>query len=1159
MKPLNAETFPIRGHRLIEASAGTGKTHTITNLYLRLLLGDDDDLEHPLAVNEILVLTFTIAATEELRRRIRDRIYQARLGLLTGEADDPFLRNLAESHQDDDKAIRLLTAALHLMDEAAIYTIHGFCARVLTEQSFETGVLFDQDLGTDRDMLLHQAVEDCFRAEILTLPPLHRAVALSLWQDPDQLEQAIKGLLFRPNLVLRPPYQDLADLEQDLVQRIDRVKQTWMGENIPEMLRNAGLHKGRKTITRLDQFTAFCESGEYRTDLWEHYTPGVLETITTKQGSTPVHHVFELIESIAQDWPRFEEQLVANLWNRMIAAVRERMNRYKIEWGQLTLDDLLSQVRDALQHEYRGELLAVRLANRWPVALVDEFQDTDDIQYEIFSRIYRRPGNQSLIFIGDPKQAIYQFRGADIFTYINAKRQVNNLYSLDTNWRSTEPVIDATNRLFNQSDIFLNDRDIPYIQVNPAERAKGRRIELEGNQPSPVSFWHIRGEGQPGVEEARMLAMERAAEETARLLNLGASGEALVDGEPLHAGQIAFLVRQWRDARAARSALRRRNIRSVYVTTESVFLSDTAADLKLILEAILEPTNDQALRAALAAPLLQSTAADIDSLNHDVIHQQQVLQEFLGYHRQWATQGIAAMIESLIDTQRLGEKWLSQPEGERQLTNLRHLSELLQKYSLGVPGMHRLLKWFEREQNEAESVSMEERQLRLESDQNLVQIVTMHAAKGLEYDVVMIPMAGFRSQPGNQEPALFHDNTDEGFQTVVDFGRPPDAVARQQSEQLAEDMRLLYVAITRAKYKCYVGIPNTRGIIQTAIGKLLNLDLTDGSADAIASHLADTFTPPLFSLEPVYETNQVTPFSEHKSKDALSPPDLPPANVDDKWQLHSYTGLAALASGHGPFSPIAGYGDDEQSTDEQRGEEVSRFTFPRGPRVGIALHDLLEQTDFQAGDEYLAKSCRRTLNRLGIMESDEPWLQMLLGWIGDIFATPLLHDDPFTLSDINLHNRLTELEFHFPLTGSGNIDKILTRSGYVHSAVKLENLRGMMTGLIDLVVEHDEKFYLIDYKSNHLGNQPADYATGQLQQAVHAHHYDLQYLIYCVALNRYLARRIPAYNYDSHFGGVMYLFLRGMQGQSYPGSGVFFDRPDEELITKLDRALGGTE
>ncbi|MCZ6503543.1 MAG: exodeoxyribonuclease V subunit beta [Gammaproteobacteria bacterium] len=1172
MNILQTENFPLESQQLIEASAGTGKTYTITNLYLRLLLGHSTAMKRPLAVNEILVLTFTIAATEELRHRIRERILAAKMAFHCGHSDENFMQYLINASDDNHRDTRLLAAAIQLMDEAAIFTIHGFCARVLHQQSFETGILFDQDLDGDRDQLLQMAAEDCFRQEILTLPVFERNIALRLWPNPNMLIAGIKGFLFRHKLIMLPAATDTKLQQETLSANILEAKRLWLKDDLPAIIKSAGFNAKSKCLSNLEDMSAYCldlNARDPENPLWENWSADYLDSVIRQGNSVPDHRCLKLIDEIWQS-SEVTEAVKSNLWRQVTGKVIENLNRYKTDSNQFTLDDLLTQLHQAVttNHEF-----AMELANIYPCAMVDEFQDTDDIQYGIFKAIYSKreaegskreaEGSQcdpqSLILIGDPKQAVYQFRGADVFTYINARRSTgDHVHRLDTNWRSSEPLVSAVNFLFNKQEIFDNDTDIPFTAVKASEKSASMSFTVDGAQQKPFSLFLATGEKKElRKDDARHLVAQHAAERVSKLLSLAAKNAALIDGEAIDAGQIAFLVRDKNDARAARDALSERGIRSVYVTLESVFLQDTADDLKLILQAVLEPTNNRAIKAALATPLMQSSISEIDALNHDVILQQRVTQEFLDYHQLWATRDIAPMIESLIVERKIAEKWLGQPDGERQITNLRHLSELLQQRSAIAPGMHRLLKWFNREKIAADTVAGEERQLRLESDENLVKIVTMHAAKGLEYDIVYIPFGGFWRGIPSKEPALFHRETKDGFETCLEFGASKSHRSQAQRESVAEDMRLLYVAITRARHHCCLGIPNNSQLSRSALARLLNIVDAKNDSAAILKSL-DDYPLELFEIDSVVESKTTRVVDSASTISLVPPPDLP--SIDDHWRLHSYTGVTRLIkTRQDTIAPVTvtGFGDDDDETDTtERREQFNRFTFPRGPRVGVALHSLLENLDFSATEESKRDHCERCLNRIGITSNQDKWRQVLLDWLEDILRTPITEDESLRLADISYRDRLNELEFHFPLDADVSFLSQLQKEGYMQSArhLSIPKLQGMMTGIIDLIVRHQDRYYLIDYKSNHLGDRAEHYSKERLDQAVAHHQYDLQYLIYCVALNRFLTSRLPDYEYNSHFGGVQYLFLRGMNGETQ--AGVFFDKPDGQLLQQFDNALG---
>lgn len=1132
MTDLDAATYPLTENGLIEASAGTGKTYTITNLVLRLLLGRGRE---PLPINQVLVLTFTIAAADELKHRIANRIIDARNAYRHG-SEDPFLAALVSESEDTSRDTRLLRAASQMMDEASIFTIHGFCARVLGELAFESGILFDQDLNAERDELLQLAAEDYFRSHVLPLAPPARELALSLWQGPRELAQNSRGYLFREGLYLYP--ENLAPVDPDeLIGRARGAMSGWVAGNLEAVITAADLKKRNNPVKRLPWIRSFFEADhvDLVSDNWSVYSQETLRAAMKKSSTMPEHPVLDDIDAIHRDI----ESLKAWFWYDSLLNLRQHIERQKQDGNKQTLDDLLIQTCDAVTRP--GSRLPSILAERWPVALIDEFQDTDNIQYDIFRTVY--PGataNQAFFMIGDPKQAIYSFRGADVFTYINARRSSKDIQTLSVNWRSTPSLVDATNHLFQRKGLFGNDADIPFKPASAAEQNRDKQITINGDSCPP---YHLFVTGNVAATTNTDVALEEvmdyAAEEVVRLI--GSDNETLIDGEPVDAGQIAFLVRRRKHARAAQLALQRRGIKSVYLTIESVFLQDTAYDLGLILQAVADPTSDRAVRAALACRLVQASAGEIHQLDDDITAHQRVLTEFREYHETWLTKNVAAMLNQLMNRRQLANKWLKQPDGERQLTNLRHLIELLQKRAIQAPGIFQLIKWFRAEQVEAESVDLEERQLRLESDENLVKIVTMHAAKGIEYDIVMIPMPVFGKHPYSG-PVLFHKSRGSEYVAAMDLAKEPHHKKIRDEEERHEEMRLLYVALTRARYRCYIGVPKTKNLAKSAFAELLGLELSGKDYDLVAEMKDLELPGEGFEIQPVTSTS-VTQFQ------ASTPVEQPAVNLArpetiDNWRMHSYTGFASrFAEPHA----ITGFRDDDDVEDEPQANTRNRFSFRKGPRIGVALHSMLEDLDFTSTEQHNA-ICSRTIRRLGL---EPEWLPVLEDWLVDILATPL---GDIALNQVSTRDRLDEMEFHFPLSGA-NLIPFLNKKGYLSSGPAHVRLEGMMTGLIDLLFRHNGKFYIVDYKSNHLGNGFDAYTSDRLAEAMVQHHYPLQYLIYTTAVHRMLKRQLPSYDYDEHFGGVYYLFLRGMKGTGE--TGVYRARPAAEEILQFDELLGG--
>ena len=453
--------LPLQGERLIEASAGTGKTYTIAALYLRLLLGlgGTAAFPRPLSVEELLVVTFTEAATAELRGRIRANIHELRIACLRQSTDNPLYASLLEEIADKQHAAHWLLLAERQMDEASVFTIHGFCQRMLSLNAFESGMLFEQQLIEDESELRYQACADFWRRHCY---PLQRDIAEAvhaLWKGPEELLRAIDRFLQGEAPVIKsPPPADetLTSRHEKIVTQIATLKQKWnasVGE-IASILENSGID--RKKFNRgnqgkwIDKISAWAQEetrGYQLPDALEKFSQCFLTERTKADGIVPEHPLFVAIESLLAEPLTLNDLMIT----RAMTEIREAVAREKRRRGELGFDDMLSRLDAALCSE-NGEALAAAIRTRFPVAMIDEFQDTDPQQYRIFRRIWRQQPDTALLLIGDPKQAIYAFRGADIFTYMKARSEVAAHYTLETNWRSAPGMVESVNTLFKQMD-----------------------------------------------------------------------------------------------------------------------------------------------------------------------------------------------------------------------------------------------------------------------------------------------------------------------------------------------------------------------------------------------------------------------------------------------------------------------------------------------------------------------------------------------------------------------------------------------------------------------------------------------------------------------------------------------------------------------------------
>ena len=1197
-RPFDLLESPLAGTNLIEASAGTGKTYTIAGLFLRLLL------EQNLAVERILVVTFTEAATEELRDRIRTRLRDAVAAYSGGHTDDVFLTGLMEKSPDRKASLRILSQALRNFDQAAISTIHGFCRRVLHENAFESGSLFDTELKADLEYLRAEVSEDYWRTHFYEASPLFVHYALKRKFGPDHLLSLLSKHGAQPYLKIipQPEIQDASAQEAAFEAALAQVQRAWhAGRQEVEkiLLQDEGLKRNMYPKARIPLWIqgmeAFLASEKAFTSIFEgfeKFTLKELQRALKKGASMPDHPFFAACQGLQERRDALEGLFGIHLqalesafipWSRK--ALAQRKAQYNIQ----SFDDLLIRLERALEGK-GGKRLAAAVRMRFQAALIDEFQDTDPVQYAIFRDIFQS-GESILFLIGDPKQAIYSFRGADIFAYMEAAEGVKTRYSLEENYRAEKGLISATNTLFSRPQRpFVFDR----IPFTPARAPKGKapvRLQVQGGVQSPFVLWFL-NEDNPGTKVidkglARQVISRAVAAEISRLLSQAGSGKVTIGERPLGQGDIAVLVRRNSEARLMQEALSELRIPSVLYSTADLFETREAMEVERVLAAVRNPGNAWVLRAALATDMLGLSGESLEALMLDGSAWEQWLIIFRGYHELCRDRGFIRMFRSLVTEQGVLPRLMSLPDGERRNTNVLHLIEVLHKATEDQNlGLHGLLKWLG-EQRQGDRSRLEEHQLRLESDENAVNLVTIHRSKGLEYPVVFCPFTWDGSRIRRKgTPFTFHDEED-GMRLTLDMGSDAVEGNREKAERelLAENLRLLYVAVTRARSRCtmvwgrfkeaetsapaYLFYPPPSGTEGDVVGRtesrVIELDnpafcakvedLAESSGGAM--EMRDIPTEAGYVLEP-----------EPSTKAALSCRHFS-GNIDTSWRISSFSSLSA-----GQRISAETADRDEAIMEVPREEEILAreeitgiFSFPKGTGAGLFLHDLLEHLDFQEKDAEVIETLVQ--EKLRVHGFDVSWLRTIADLVQNTLSIPLdpEHKD-LHLSRISNQDRINEMEFYFPLLRIRpesiiNIFKKYSQNkDIVDINTSMERLqfvpvKGFMKGFMDMVFRFQDRFYLVDWKSNFLGTRVEDYGRASLNQAMVDAHYVLQYHIYTLALHQYLCIRLPEYDYEKHFGGVYYIFLRGVDRDMGPDYGIYRDRPSLALVEALKEGLIG--
>ena len=1217
--PLN---IPLDRDLLVEASAGTGKTYALTTLVARLIV------ESAWRIDNLLIVTFTIAATGELRSRVRNVLRDA-LNVVQGQGGrDTQAGDLVRRWQNGGLELNRiesrLAVALRDFHRANIMTIHGFCQRALTEFAFDARIPFEYGISGDDYPEVGAALRDFWRESMADEPEALLAFASAQEFRLDDLNDWVANHHAKPIRIRNGLVAD------DYEQRYRANHDTWL--EAFQSARTAWNDYNQRTqfLAALDQLHWYSGKSEVNRRVQEAVSaafeandPQLLplseagyfgrETLTDKVQlrSRPLPNIalYDHFTALGTAAHQLGQVWLPNRRRCLLEDTRRWLRHDAWKHRRLSFNALLQQLDSALEGE-RGRILAERIRARYPVALIDEFQDTDRLQARIFEQIYpgeRRPGEEApakghLMIVGDPKQSIYRFRGADVFAYLHAstQRQSVRTLSLGHNYRSTPALVRAVNAVFQRSNPFLRPET---IRFDPAKAARkpSEGLRMRGRRKTEPFQLHLFPQNENGGKWTKTklepTAAKHAADEIARLL-LPGEATLRVDGQskPLVGSDVAVLVRSGKQGRVVAHELQERGVQSVEMGIDSVFDTPEATQLRHVLRALATDPAEfnfaSLLRGALATDLFGLDMSNLAALQDDDDTWARWTTWARDSHRTWSEKGIATLVRRLLfaDETHCASHLLKYPDGTRRLTNVLHMIELMQEAEIDERlSPQGLVDWFAR--NAARPEFGDERtQLRLESDEHLVKIVTIHRSKGLEFPVVFCPFAWYRRQRSSGKTAQYHE-LEGDFAEVLDLNPSDGALNREWSEDQADELRLLYVALTRAKYHCVVtwarandgehaplawlihgrgeAVDGTlEGKIEASAAHVKSLDneawlgevqqFVDAQPDAIStSVLRDTTAVPrrlyetleLPGLEPLAARTLGRPLQRIRQRTSFS-------------ALTSDMGAAMTSAEHEDVDHPDHDQDDLANEDHSEAPSVETedrldvFTFPSGFRPGNCLHEIFERNTEPAAD--LDEICRDVLAKYRIDAQWEPVARMM---VENTLNAPLespVDGSVFRLAQVE--RPISEMEFHLPLHGMdrASLARCFAAHGYRHGIPDSSSaIDGFLHGFIDVVARHGERWYVMDYKSNWLGDNIHAYSGQALGDAIAAHGYAAQYLFYLTALHRFLQVRLPDYDYERHIGGVFYLFLRGMS-PDMPGQGVYRDAPPQACIEAIDACFQGT-
>jgi exodeoxyribonuclease V beta subunit len=1167
------QTELLRGVNLIEASAGTGKTYAIAMLVLRFVV------EQGVAIDKMLVVTFTKAATEELKDRIRSRLAEAKRALnrQKDNIDSSVIDWLNNLDMEPELVKQRLTLALLNIDQAGIFTIHSFCQRVLREHALESGQLFDAELTGDLAAIKQACADDFWRQQLYNRSAWEAAVLTATYKTPDQLLASVDFIADHVHIF--PPAESLDTALKELQGLVDSAK-TELEQCAKSLTENFADQKFRSSYT--DAFEQHCCSlnnwlrghtaqipcsdafalltGDGLTDALNGNQFRANKTQTSAQRKAGYLAGLKINTAPFDALAKAIAKITLIFRRTLLETLRLELDKRLQQLNVMSFDNLITRLAEALQGE-NGMLLIAGLRQRFEVALIDEFQDTDDSQWFIFSSVFASP-SQYLYLIGDPKQAIYKFRGADIYSYLEAQKQAEHQFTLGKNWRSHPHLVEAVNTLFQREQTFLLE-DLIFKEAGAAKSADDGELHFAGQAVAPMMLWQLpesdtkTGGWRPDRKDAAEAICTSVINEVIELLN---GHYTLHPGnQALQPKDIAILVRTNRQARDYQAALRSAGVPSVLNSTESVFAAQEANDLYVLLQAIASPGDNGLLKQALMLNWFGLDGPSFHQLINDDTALDGWMSRFLSYYQDWQQMGLMAMMQHVLAQEKIRANLSKTLTAERRLTNLTHLIELVQQAAVDEHlAINKTLDWLRTAISKADcdKTSAENQQLRLESDDDAVKIVTMHRSKGLEYPVVFCPCLWQRSNRLNNEKSLLKchapmpESNGKG-RMIIDLGSEDFELHRAQAlkEELAEDLRVLYVAVTRAKYRCYTVWADARfenAANDSAMAWLLGFSDADFGRQqtllqefkARAEHIFDyRLLDVPCAIKGAYQ--KTAPHVEYFAKKRQR-------SLYTYWQMSSYTALSALSLDEAPELP------EDKAREQQEKSAQAPKELPKGAHTGNVIHDLLENNIFidLARGKDISEQRDKACQRYGLKLEQPEIIDALLE---AVVATPLSDaDSDFCLMNLPESRCLKEMPFYLSMqTMNARQINLVLQDAPAFQPLTAKQMCGYLTGFIDLVCEYKGLYYVMDYKTNGL----PDYGRDTLTYAMREHNYGLQYWIYTVALHRYLQNRLPDYDYETHFGGVRYLFVRGMQPE-LAMSGVYQERPDFDKVEALTALFG---
>lgn len=1206
------------GLHLIEASAGTGKTYTLSSLMVRIFL-------EKYLPGQVIATTFTRAAAAELKSRIRARLVET-YRYLDAKRSLTEKEILLQAEQESDLllqhilkhfatriayACERLKLVIDQLDELFVGTLDSFSQKLLREFAFESGKIERAQITDDAKTYSRQLIHDVLREWIQSQPQtvidaLYLAGELKsvdsfvkLVEDSLNFSSAHFKLPEKPTI----QFEQLAQLKQ-LAAEIDisllEPYYSLDGEHYKHVsgtiFRNGAFNKLfseylpqlLQVLKQSDSILVFDGSLAVHRELVFKFLGQLADQKVFKKCPAEIsdgfyqHPCIEQIQQlfgVLKNYAEQFDQLHIYLKAYLCVEVKKRLPQVLQNKGETTFSQQIRTLSEALKGE-QGQRFAVFVQARYPLILVDEFQDTNQDQDDMLASIWRHPERYQkgcMIMVGDRKQAIYGFRGGDMLTFLNAYKDIQakhgREYKLIHNHRSVADLVEVVDALFQRQIDF--GEQVQYDPIRAGTRP--HPVLIDQNQPNPHPLrWLMLKDKET---EAQQVAWK-----ICDLLNQSHAGQLYfqkdAQTQTLNEDDIAVLSRNHDGLDKVQFELERLGIRVNRPSKRSVFDCTIAQDVGALITAILHPYDEAKVKRALIGRLFAMDLKQLLQLEQTAEGLSQFMTGFDAIRELWSAQGFLVAWQQCLNQFGIWKNLVAvqSKDNERVVVNLRHLTEILSQHSEKYQGAQNLYHWYLKQLQSPLDREWElERRLSSEAG---VQLMTIHQSKGLEFKIVFLLGADkpFRENNKTLNFSTQDITVPESAQTltqrvvaIADKTYLNETELKQHEERaLAEQNRLWYVALTRASHRVYA-------LLQDTDGKSV-------SGLAFWKNRAEPFQHRCCTDEIILEQPPAARhLNQHINIIEIQAQHFPDQRFYSRGKtsfsylaqhLRHKVGTDLLAS----QSHEAVLAEDELdqviSVEAPAAQPISwiKSNFPRGTLAGNFLHEIFEHIDFQCSDEWVSEIRRRFKNDYSSLwqdllikyqesfpeeqEAEYSLYHAVAEWLQEILSTPLYQG--FRLNRLQPEHYLSECPFYLALSdrvlAMKRIQQLFAEYGMEMPELLEARSARYLNGSIDLVYFDGQRYHIADYKSNYLGENLADYSVESIAQSMSLASYWLQAGLYLVALHRYLKVKMQNYDIEQHLGGATYLYLRGMNGEAEQG--YYYWQPSTEFVLRLDAILG---